>query len=471
MGCTISLNLTVQLRRRASTSPVRPPRAAGGAARLGQSGPGGPRANPTVTGLPRGRRCRPLRAGQARAGRVISSATGPAPSCSRRCRTHPHHPAVICAVRLGSRGRCPGPITLLRQLGRNAVCTGSPSAGGCDDLGDTGPGAVRLPSSESPRVLGPPSWAATGRPIVSGALCPVCSMSAPGRAHARQVWCRCGRKPGCSCTTRTAWAQGSRAAGLGRRWRSGPGPRAGLHTMRSPLHWLALCTDSDPCRASSSCLVWPYRAGPRAGRSSLRSTSARRRRRGSLPRRAARPSPLRTPSPGARVGPPLRGSLPGPRPAPLPLRIPGLCSGSALRLPGLSVRVGPLGPLRRPPRDGCLPPQGGREGDASPLSGLHSVGPSPWGRGDGGACVPPSESALRVLVVQCSRPIVTVPTGTSRSRRTKLLRRTPCVLAAHAGVNKDRVEIFRYLIVALFSRLISDWRIHSVECYSFLLIF
>ena len=48
---------------------------------------------------------------------------------------------------LGSRGRCPGPITLLRLLGRSAVCTGSPVAGDCDGLGDTGPYAVRIPSS------------------------------------------------------------------------------------------------------------------------------------------------------------------------------------------------------------------------------------------------------------------------------------------------------------------------------------
>jgi hypothetical protein len=45
---------------------------------------------------------------------------------------------------LGSRGRCPGPITLLRLLGRSAVCTGSPVAGDCDGLGNTGPYAVKL---------------------------------------------------------------------------------------------------------------------------------------------------------------------------------------------------------------------------------------------------------------------------------------------------------------------------------------
>ena len=50
---------------------------------------------------------------------------------------------------LGSRGRCPGPITLLRLLGRSAVCTGSPVAGDCGGFGITGPYAVRIPSSES----------------------------------------------------------------------------------------------------------------------------------------------------------------------------------------------------------------------------------------------------------------------------------------------------------------------------------
>ncbi len=75
------------------------------------------------------------------------------------------------------RAGCPGPITLLRLLGRSAVCTGSPVAGDCGGLGDTGPYAVRIPSSESPRVVGLSSWAATG---------PACRQwdLAPGQPHA-----------------------------------------------------------------------------------------------------------------------------------------------------------------------------------------------------------------------------------------------------------------------------------------------
>ncbi len=98
----------------------------------------------------------------------------------------------------------------------------------------------------------------------------------------------------------------------------------------------------------------------------------------------------------------------------------------------------PTGPAASPPMGWLLPPQGEREGDASPLPGLQQVGPSPWGRrGDASRS---SESSLRVLMVQRSQPIVTVPAGTDRSRQMKPLRRTHCALAARASVSRDRVE-------------------------------
>ncbi len=118
--------------------------------------------------------------------------------------------------------------------------------------------------------------------------------------------------------------------------------------------------------------------------------------------RAARASPLHTTAPWARIGSPLRagrsapllsagvrrrrrGSLPRRAVRTPPLRIPGLCAGSGSSPPRAVLRAerrarGPLGSLRRPSRDGCLPLQGGREGDVPPLSGPHSVGPSPWRR-------------------------------------------------------------------------------------------
>jgi hypothetical protein len=112
-----------------STSPVRPP--------------------PVRPAVHQPLQVRPRRAG------ANPTVTGPPPPCCRRCCTHHYHPAVICTVRLGLLGRCPagGPITLFVSW----ACTGSLAAGDCDGLGDTGPDAVRLPSSESPpsRASGP----------------------------------------------------------------------------------------------------------------------------------------------------------------------------------------------------------------------------------------------------------------------------------------------------------------------------
>ena len=112
--------------------------------------------------------------------------------------------------------------------------------------------------------------------------------------------------------------------------------------------------------------VWPSRAGPRAGPSPLRSTSARRRRRGASPRRAARASPLRTPGPWARIRSSLRGRAAPPPGTFAPARGPPLAAplhgpvgpGLALRFsdqPPLlcGVRVDLLGPPRRPPPARC----------------------------------------------------------------------------------------------------------------------
>ncbi len=106
---------------------------------------------------------------------------------------------------------------------------------------------------------------------------------------------------------------------------------------------------------------WPSRAGARAARTLLHSTSSRR---------------ARAAAAGVRCCPRPTSLLPGPG-----------CTGRALRLVKQSsassgVCVGQLGPLRRPPRSSCLPTLwdgGGRV----PFPGLHSDGPSPWGlRGD-----------------------------------------------------------------------------------------
>ena len=174
---------------------------------------------------------------------------------------------------LGSRGRCPGPITLLRLLGRSAVCTGSPVAGDCGGFGITGPYAVKLgvtgPVSRAyhsaasagpeccvhriassgrlrrlrdywtvrsqdtllrvPGPLGSPGFQVgrpPGPPAVSGTSRPVsrtrAPVAGPRPCSPWQVWCRRGRKPGCSCSTRTAWAR----TGPGGRTRTGIARRA-----------------------------------------------------------------------------------------------------------------------------------------------------------------------------------------------------------------------------------------------------
>ena len=111
---------------------------------------------------------------------------------------------------LGSRGRCPGPITLLRLLGRSAVCTGSPVAGDCGGLGDTGPYAVRIPSSNTWGPLGSSGFQVgrpPGLPAVSGTSRPVsrtrAPVAGPRPCSPWQVWRRRGRKLGCSRSTRT----------------------------------------------------------------------------------------------------------------------------------------------------------------------------------------------------------------------------------------------------------------------------
>jgi hypothetical protein len=155
---------------------------------------------------------------------------------------------------------------------------------------------------------------------------------------------------------------------------------------------LALCTD--PCRASSSCLVWPSWAGPRAGPSSLRSTSA-----AAAPRAAPARGPRLAATHSVRVGPgrisapraggaAAGGGSPGARPAPH-LSAPLACvPGSGSPTPRAVFRVelrarGPTGPAAPPSAVWLHFPAGGREGDVSPLPGLHSDGPLLWGlRGD-----------------------------------------------------------------------------------------
>jgi hypothetical protein len=85
-------------------------------ARLGQSGPGGPDLTPPSSARP------PRAAG----GAALITTTRPSPVPSA----------------WGSRGRCPGAYHSVRQLGRSAACTGSPEAGGCDGLGVTGPPGI-----------------------------------------------------------------------------------------------------------------------------------------------------------------------------------------------------------------------------------------------------------------------------------------------------------------------------------------
>ncbi len=195
--------------------------------------------------------------------------------------------------------------------------------------------------------------------------------------------------------------------------------------------------------------------GPARGPAGFRSASRARGAAAERPCPGARPAPrhyaLRARGPGSVLcSAPLACAAPPPwvpprRAARAPtLRIPGLCAWSALRLPWLpsassGVRVGPLGvtgPVASPSA-GWLPSSArGAGGGRDPPSGA----PAGWpvAVGTEGDHAPPSESSLRVLVVQCSRPIVTIPAGTNRCGRMELLRQTHCVLAGRASASRDR---------------------------------
>jgi hypothetical protein len=173
---------------------------------------------------------------------------------------------------------------------------------------------------------------------------------------------------------------------------------------------------TDPGRASSSCSVWPSRAGPRAGKSPFRSTSVRRRRRGGLPRRAARASPLHSPARGpglgsslrGRAAPPLGSFAPARGPRPDATRSGPVGLGYDLRSAGARRRRrGTFAPARGP-RLAAPPPA---RGPARPLRYFHSLltmcgacvvplGPprrlaaTPVA-GTGGGRVPPSRGSVR----------------------------------------------------------------------------
>ena len=139
---------------------------------------------------------------------------------------------------LGSRGRCPGPITLLRLLGRSAVCTGSPVAGDCGGFGITGPYAVRIPSSESRGPSGRRAFKLGGHRACLQSVGPRAQSAArgppwPGPGPALRG--RCGVAAGASSAAAARLGRRgpgrSRAAGLGRGQRAGPGLRAGSHSL------------------------------------------------------------------------------------------------------------------------------------------------------------------------------------------------------------------------------------------------
>jgi hypothetical protein len=253
--------------------------AAGGAARHGQSGPGGPGTDTTATGsAPRAAGGAPASASQARAGRGLTppppvrppraaggaTRVGPVrPAGSGHPPRHrsgpPARPAVLspltttwlspappawgygpwgrayhhatsagpeCCVhriassgRLGVTGRGAGPITTPRLLGRSAVCTGSPAAGDCDGLGLPGRTQSGYLSPSRPGPAGRPSRAAAGPTRCQWDL-------VPGQPHAVPRWTGAGpahrRRWGV-----TAGASPATAARLG--WRGPGGARtAGL---------------------------------------------------------------------------------------------------------------------------------------------------------------------------------------------------------------------------------------------------
>ena len=158
----LSITLTVQLRRRAPTSPpspVRPPRAAGGAALITTTRrPAAPSAR--VTG--------PV-------SRAYHSAASAGPEC--------------CVHRIASSGR------LRRPRGHRTVRS--------QDTLLRVPGPLGSPGFQVGRPPGQPAVSGTSRPV-SRTRAPV---AGPRPCSPWQVWCRRGRKPGCSCSTRTAWAR------------------------------------------------------------------------------------------------------------------------------------------------------------------------------------------------------------------------------------------------------------------------
>jgi hypothetical protein len=119
-------------------------------------------------------RCRPLQASQARAGRVISSATVPAPLCGRRCCTITTTRPSSAPSSWGHGAGVPGPsLCCVRWAG--VLCAQ-----------DSQRRAAATASGIPGRAQGPHVGRPPGRPIVSGNLCQACSMLAPaGRAPAR----------------------------------------------------------------------------------------------------------------------------------------------------------------------------------------------------------------------------------------------------------------------------------------------
>ena len=124
---------------------------------------------------------------------------------------------------LGSRGRCPGPITLLRLLGRSAVCTGSPVAGDCGGFGITGPYAVRIPSSESRGPSGRRAFKLGGHRASLQSVGPRARSAArgppwpgPGPAHRGRCGVAAGASPAAAARLGRRGPGRGRAAGLGR---------------------------------------------------------------------------------------------------------------------------------------------------------------------------------------------------------------------------------------------------------------
>ena len=118
------------------------------------------------------------------------------------------------------------------------MCTGSPVAGDCDGLGDTGPYAVRLPSSESRAPSGRRAFKLGGHRACLQSVGPRAQSAArgppwpgPGPAHRG----RCGVAAGASSAAAARLGRRgpgrSRAAGLGRGQRARPGLRAGSHSL------------------------------------------------------------------------------------------------------------------------------------------------------------------------------------------------------------------------------------------------